>query len=134
MSAALYIALEARDAGVSNAVNGKALSRAEGDLTVLASQLGIRPLMDFFSMSAADYEAMVEHNSIAAVADLRPHEERWFLADEGLQTIRALIAHLQAHPAAFPKVGAVLSDLEDFAHILDEARKHGVRWHLSVDY
>ncbi len=135
MGAALYIALEAQDAGVDNVVDGKALSRAEGDLTNLARQLGVRPLMDFFSMSTEDFEAMAEeHNTLAGLTGVTPHEEEWFSADEGLTTIRALMAHLQANPDAFPGAAAALSDLEDFAYVLDEAGKRSIRWHLCVDY
>ena len=134
MGAALYIALESPVPGLDNVVDGKALSRAEGDLTVLARQLGVRPLMDFFSMSVEEFEAMAEeHNPLAGLTNVAPHEEEWFPTAEGLTTIRALITHLQANPRAFVGV-LLLSELEDFAYILDEAGKHGIRWHLCVDY
>jgi hypothetical protein len=135
VGAALYIALETMDPAVENVLDGKALSRAEGELAGLARRLGVRPLMEFFSMSPEDFEADVaQFNPFGSEARGPIHEEQWFSAQEGLVTVRALLGHLQAQPQAFPGAEAARSDLEDFAHVLEEAGKRGIRWHLSVDY
>lgn len=135
MGAALYVVLEAQDADVDNVLDGKALSRAEGNLAALAGQLGVKALMDFFSMSREQFEAELEQfNTLAGLADVPRHEEEWFTASEGLTTVRALLNHLQAHPGAFPGSEAAQADLEDLAYVLDEAGKHNIRWHLGVDY
>ena len=135
MGAALYIALETTASAVDNVVDGKALSRAEGELASLARRLGVRPLMEFFSMSPDEYEADVaQFNPLAGIEQVPPFQEDWFTAEEGLATVRALIGHLQAQPAAFSGADAALSDLEAFAYVLEEAGKRGIRWHLCVDY
>ena len=135
VGAALYIALDEPVADLDGTVDGKALSRADSELAKLALQLGVRPLMDFFSMSRKQFEAEAEHfNTLAGLSNVAPHEEEWFTADEGLRTIRALIAHVESNPDALPYSGSVLSDLEAFAYVLEEARKRSIRWHLCVDY
>ncbi len=135
MGAALYIALETNDSAVDNVVDGKALSRAEGELANLARRLGVRPPMEFFSMSPERFEADVAHfNPLAGIEPVPPFQEDWFTAEEGLATVRALIGHLQEHPAAFPGADAAISELEDCACALEEAGKRGIRWHLCVDY
>jgi hypothetical protein len=135
VGAALYIALESRDPAVDNAVDGKALSRAEGELAQIARSVGVRPLMEFFSMSPEDYEAdIAPFNPLGGGTEAPPHEEVWFTAAEGLRTVRALIAHLEAHPRGFQGADAALSDLQDFAYVLEQADQRGIRWHLCVDY
>ena len=135
MGAALYIALENDSAGVENIVDGKALSRAEGELAALAHRLGVRPLMDFFSMSAEEFEEQAEQfNPLAGIPDPPAYREDWFTAEEGLATVRALISHLQANPDAIGHPERVMGDLEDFAQVLEEAGKRSIRWHLCVDY
>ena len=52
MGAALYIALEKEIPGVDTMIDGKMLSRAEKHLAQAAKRLGVRPLMEFFSISA----------------------------------------------------------------------------------
>jgi len=116
VGAALYIALEEPVADVDGTVDGKAISRADSELAKLAQQLGVRPVMDFFSMSRKQFEAEAEQfNTLAGLSSVPPHEEEWFTADEGLRTIRALMAHVESHPDALPHSGSVLSDLEEFA-------------------
>ena len=73
MGAALYIALETNDSAVDNVVDGKALSRAEGELANLARRLGVRPPMEFFSMSPERFEADVAHfNPLAGIEPVPP--------------------------------------------------------------
>ena len=135
MGAALYIVLDRKDPSVENVLDGKALSRTDGELASLARRLGVRPLMEFFSMSAEEFEADVaQFNPFGSGGEVPPHEEQWFAAEEGLVTVRALLGHLRAHPQAFPGSDAALSDLEDCAYVLEAADKRGIRWHLSVDY
>jgi hypothetical protein len=133
MSAAIYIVLARDVPGIDNCASGKALSRAEHVLTPLAHELSVRPLMDFFSMSTEDYAAQAEEFSLPLGSEGPPDEE-WFTADEGLRTVRALLAHVDAHPEAVEAPGRVLDDLRDFADVLEAAREHGTRWHLGVDY
>ena len=104
MGAALYIALETTASAVDNVVDGKALSRAEGELASLARRLGVRPLMEFFSMSPDEYEADVaQFNPLAGIEQVPPFQEDWFTAEEGLATVRALIGHMcRRSPRPFP--------------------------------
>ena len=133
MGAAAYIVLEKQLPGLLNMPDGKALSRADHVLTPLARQIGVKPLMDFFSMAREDYVANAEQFNIPLDPE-GPPEEQWFPAAEGLLTVRSLIRHVEAHPEALEAPGRVLDDLRDFADVLEEAEKNGVRWHLGVDY
>ncbi len=133
MSAALYIILERSEPGFDTYVDGKALSRAEGDLQALARRLGVTPLMDFFSMAPEEMLAEAEEFNTGLTEETVP-EEQWFAATEGLKTVRALLAHLDANQTAIPSASSIANELAGFQHVLEEAENRGIRWHLAVDY
>ena len=86
-------------------------------------------------MSPEDYEAdIAPFNPLGGMGEAPPWQETWFTAGEGLRTVRALIAHLEGHPRSFQGADAALSDLQDFAYVLEQAEQRGIRWHLCVDY
>ena len=140
MSAALFIVLERQISGLDSYVNGKALSWAEESLDGLANQLGVTPLMAFFSIDPAEaaetfaetLAELGEPKDGAAEPSEFPEEE-WFSAEEGLQTVNALLAHFAEHPRAVRDADAVISDLREFQAVLQRAGNEGVRWHLAVD-
>jgi hypothetical protein len=82
MGAALYIALEHPIPDFDPFVNGKALSKTSGQLDAIATELGVRPLMEFFS---ADPEMAAEFLPEGVEAPPRV----WFTAAAGLVTVRA---------------------------------------------
>ena len=60
---------------------------------------------------------------------------QWYPAAEGLQTVRALIAELGHEPQQLGTEGArVLSELTDYARVLEKTNTHGLRWHLAVSW
>jgi hypothetical protein len=138
MGAALYIVLEKDVPGLDPFVNGKALSASEKRLDALAKKLRVSPLMDFFSINPGDALDFIEEEAEAtgeAVGELPlMAAEQWFEAAEGLRTVRALRAHLSANPTALRNTNAVMSDLDEFATVLDKASSQKVRWHLAVDF
>jgi hypothetical protein len=133
MSAALYVVLERRDPAVDTHMNGKALSRAEGELEGLAHVLGVIPLMEFFSMSPDDVLAETDALDVE-VTDEPPLPEAWFPASEGLASARALLLYVTEHPASVPSASAVALDLHELVQVLEAAERHEIRWHLAVDY
>lgn len=126
MSAAFFIVLD-QAVDFDTAVNGKALARAEAALEGVALELGVTPLMDFYSTSP---EALPEEVTTLVVA----FKEEWFTADDGLLTLRVLLAHLAATPLDDVNNGAVIIDLKQFEQVLAQAAAQDVRWHLEVDY
>jgi hypothetical protein len=133
MSAALYIVLEQKEPGLDTYVDGKALSRAEGELQAIAESLQVTPLMNFFSMNPEDLLAELEGLG-ADLPDEVPPAEEWFPAAVGLATVRKLLQHVDAHLDSVPSGHEVANELTGFVHVLEEAEKRGIRWHLAVDY
>ena len=126
MGAALYIALEKKIAGIDTMIDGKMLSRAEGPLEATAKRLGVRPLMEFFSVSADEASDLLGEDA----AGVEIPAAQWFSAEEGLKTVDALVGDADASP----ELRAAKDDLLGCQRVLREAQKHGVRWHLAIDF
>jgi hypothetical protein len=126
MGAALYIVLEKEIPGVDTMIDGKMLSRAEKDLAGAAKRLGVRALMEFFSTSADEVSDLLGED--AAGIEIPPVQ--WFSATEGLKTVQALLGEAESSP----DLKGAKDDLLGCERVLKEAEKHGVRWHLAVDF
>jgi hypothetical protein len=133
MSAALYLVLERAEPGLETYVDGKALSRAEAELSALARSLEVTPLMDFFSINPGELLANVDGLGADLPEDAAPPEE-WFAAAAGLVTVRKLLEHVDADLDSVPSGTEVANELTGFVHLLEEAERRGIRWHLAVDY
>jgi len=131
MGVAFFIVPEREVPGLETFVNGKALARAE-DLDQVAEAAGVRPLMDFFSEDPEEVWALLSDEGSEPPAEgFAPQE--WFPAEEGLATVRSLIAHLETDPSAAPDAAALVEDLREFDRVLGGLAAESVRWHLAVD-
>jgi hypothetical protein len=126
MGTALYIALEEKIPDVDKMIDGKMLSKAEKPLATAAKRLGVRPLMEFSSTSA-DEAADLLGEDVAGIDIPAP---QWFSAEEGLKTVDALLAEAEGSL----ELRAAKEDLLGCQRVLREAQKHGVRWHLAIDF
>jgi hypothetical protein len=126
MGAALYIALEKPLPDVDTMIDGKMLSKAEKQLAKAAKRLGVRLLMDFFSTSANEAADLLGED----VAGMDIPAAQWFSAEEGLRTVDGLLAAVDASP----ELGVAKDDLLGCQRVLKEAKKHGVKWHLAIDF
>jgi hypothetical protein len=60
---------------------------------------------------------------------------QWYFADDGLATVLALVAELQGDPLQLGTEGPqVLSELEEYARVLERTVQAGLRWHLAVSW
>jgi len=124
----LYIVLDAQIPGADIYVNGNSLSKSSDELERIATRLGIRPLMSFFSISNEELSSVVGED--VELGD--PAQERWFAPEEGLCTVNALLGGLAAS-----KLGnddRIAKELQEFIRVLELARANSRRWHLAVDY
>jgi hypothetical protein len=131
LSAALYIILENKIPNLDEFVNGKCLSKELDTLEKLAKELGIKPLMSFYSTNGDDVRSVLGDESPEELGIKIPMEE-WFTAEDGLQTVRALLTHFEKSKSRSSE--KLVSDLREFDHVLSAAQQHQVRWHLAVDF
>jgi hypothetical protein len=132
MGAALYVVPERNVEGFDIFTNGKALARCE-QLDQLAELAGVRPLMEFFSQDAEEFVEFLEAEGVEPAPDAVPAEQ-WFLAEDGLLSVRGILSYLAANPNATPHVPAIIEDLKAFESVLARLGTEGIRWHLAVDF
>ncbi|MFT5499113.1 MAG: hypothetical protein ACI9TH_004528 [Kiritimatiellia bacterium] len=129
MAAAFYIAIENPPEGFEYQVDGQALSRADQTLIPICQELGLAPLMDFFSQDPKELAEMLES---LEPDDMELPAEQWFDAAAGLQVIQGLIAHFKQQSSKAPK--GIVSELKTFLPVLQNAKDLGLRWHLAIDF
>ena len=131
----MYIVVEGEDPGYDIFVNGRALARHEDALERLALKLGVRPLIEFFSADENSMALLIEEGGGNPELMRRLPPPQWYPADDGLATVRALVAELQDDPQQLGTEGSqVLSELLEYAVVLERTMKSGLRWHLAVSW
>ena len=126
----LYIILEKQIPNADIYVNGNFLSKNNDQLGRMAKQLGVRPLMDFFSISSEELSSLVEEYSPKLTK--KDHQENWFTAEEGLQTVKTLLKNLAS--SELGQLDRIEAELQEFSKVLELAKANNLRWHLGVDY
>jgi hypothetical protein len=136
MGAALYIILDAEEPGFETGVDGKILSQNSEALDRFATELGVTPLMSFFSVDPRgnDVRDFFDDEDEIDPELLQPPEVTWFAPEDGLKTVRSLLGHVEGHPQEWHRTDDLISDLRRFEDILSRAADAGHRWHLAVDY
>ena len=135
MAVSMYIVVEGEDPGYNIYVNGRALARYESAVERLALELGVRPLLEFFSADENSMELLIEEG--AGNPDLleRLPPPQWYRPDDGLRTVEALVGSLEADPQQLGSEGPiVLDELREYETVLRKTSERGLRWHLAVSW
>jgi hypothetical protein len=131
----MYIVVEGEDPGYDIFVNGHALAQYEDALEKLALRLGVRPLIDFFSADENSMALLIEEGAGNPELMKKLPPPQWFAPDDGLETVRALVDVLRDDPQQLGTEGPqVLSELLEYARVLERTVKAGLRWHLAVSW
>jgi len=135
MGVALYIVAQKAIKGLDLTVNGKAVGRIdEQTLDTLCDALNVTSLVSFISQDPDELADIMGEDVIDVEGDDELPEEEWFAAQDGLATVRALIAHLGADLSVLADTAMIVEDLRDFERVLAALAEHGVKWHLAVDF
>ncbi len=114
-------------------VNGKLLARKSGFLESVVRKIGVVPLLTFFSVSRSEVNSFLNgHGESVESMGITLPAERWFSAEEGLNTVRGLVSHLEKLEPS--ESDLTISNLKEFERVLEAANQAAVRWHLAVDY
>ena len=131
----MYIVVEGEDPGYDIFVNGRALARHEDALERLALQLGVKPMIEFFSADENSMSLLIEEGGGNPELIRRLPPPQWYAAGDGLATVRALIAALKDDPQQLGTEGPqVLGELEEYERVLERTLRAGLRWHLAVSW
>ena len=131
----MYIVVEGEDPGFDIFVNGRSLARHEDALERLALRLGVRPLIEFFSADENSMSLLIEEGAGNLELMRRLPPPQWYSPEDGLRTVRALLMALDADPQQLGSEGElVLSELLEYAHVLEKTADRKMRWHLAVSW
>jgi hypothetical protein len=112
-------------------VNGNRLAKESDDLARTAKLLGVESLMSFPSISPGELTGLAEDHGFGLRArTLKPPKEKWFSAEDGLDTARKLIYHLESRASA--RANDALGSVNEFEPVLETAHVGG-RWPLAID-
>ena len=131
----MYIVVEGEDPGFNIFVNGRALARHEDAVEKIALDLGVRPLIEFFSADESSMALLIEEG--AGNPDLlkKLPPPQWYRGEDGLPTVLALIAALENDTAQLGTEGAiVLEELREYEIVLRKTAERALRWHLAVSW
>jgi hypothetical protein len=131
----MYIVVEGEDPGFDIYVNGRALARNEDAIEKLSLRVGVKPLLEFFSADENSMALLIEEG--AGDPDLlkRLPPPQWYSPKDGLATVYALVRALEAEPQQLGTEGElVLSELLEYATVLEKSATRSLRWHLAVSW
>lgn len=135
MAASMYIVVEGEDPGFDTFVNGRSLARHEDALEKLALSLGVRPLIEFFSADENSMALLIEEGAGDQELLRKLPPPQWYTPADGLKTVQALLQALRDDPQQLGTEGKqVLSELREYAEVLEKARDREMRWHLAVSW
>lgn len=131
----MYIVVQGEDPGFDTYVNGRSLARHEDALERLALRLGVRPLIEFFSADENSMSLLIEEGAGNQELIRRLPPPQWYSPEDGLATVRALLAALREEPQVLgTEGGQVLSELREYLVVLEKTETRGMRWHLAVSW
>ena len=131
----MYIVVEGEDPGFDIFVNGRSMARHEDALERLALKLGVKPLIEFFSADENSMSLLIEEGAGDKDLIRRLPPPQWYSPAEGLKTVRALVDALQHEPQQLGSEGEqVLSELLEYAVVLEKTLARDLRWHLAVSW
>ena len=135
MAASMYIVVEGEDPGYDIFVNGRSLARNEDSLERLALQLGVRPLIEFFSADENSMSLLIEEGAGNPDLMKRLPPPQWYGPGDGLLTVEALLQTLRQEPQQLGTEGPqVVAELDEYARVLRKTEQAGLRWHLAVSW
>lgn len=135
MAASMYIVVEGEDPGFDIFVNGRALARHESALERLALDIGVRPLLEFFSADEHSMALLIEEGAGNPELLNRLPPPQWFAPENGLATVQALVLELESNPYQLGSEGMmVLAELREYETVLRKAAERACRWHLAVSW
>ena len=135
MAASMYIVVEGDDPGYNIFVNGRTLARYESAVEKLALDLGVKPLLEFFSADENSMALLIQEGGGNPDLLKKLPPPQWYRAEEGLTTLAALISALDADPHQLGSEGPeVLSELREYESVLRKTAERNLRWHLAVSW
>jgi hypothetical protein len=129
MGAGIWPSFRPQVAGIHPQLDGRVLLQCFDELDALALDVGVAEFSAFGNEPVDDQDKDAEEGT-------GEDETRWYDPAEGLRTISALIAALEAPGAADPRSGSpfedIVRELRELERCLTLAARAGARFRLEV--
>ena len=144
MGAAYYVVVNSDDPGFDTTVDGKALSRHQERIDIIAGRFGFNSLDAYCSQSPDDARVQMADlmgledefelplNAEESIRNMPP--EQWFDPQLGLDYAKQIGDHIRENPNSVKDATAVLYDLDTMATVMTDALERKLKWHLQVDF
>jgi hypothetical protein len=131
----MYIVVQGEDPGFDIFVNGHALARNEDALEKLAENLGVKPLLEFFSADQNSMALLLEEGAGDPEWAKTLPPPQWFTPEDGLITICTLLDFLRPSATALGnETAAVIAELDEYERVLRKTSAKRLRWQLAVSW
>lgn len=131
----MYIVVEGEDPGFDIFVNGHALARNEDALEKLALRLNVKPMLEFFSADQNSMALLLEEGAGDPEWAKTLPPPQWFSPEDGLVTIRAMLAYLKDAPTTLgSETEPIINELSEYARVLEKTVQRNLRWQLAVSW
>jgi hypothetical protein len=92
-------------------------------------------MIEFFSADENSMSLLIEEGAGNPELIRRLPPPQWYSPADGLATVRALVSALEDDPQQLGTEGPqVLSELKEYAQVLEKANAASHRWHLAVSW
>jgi hypothetical protein len=114
-----YLVLDKPEPGFDSCFESSLFDNASADLEEVERQLNIKSHFEFFRTPPND--VYVEQ------------ETPWFDAQEGIDWLEVVIAHIRCNPSSVQHSARLADRLKTCQDILRQAKEIGARWHFEMD-
>jgi hypothetical protein len=115
----------------------KTIAKAHEKLAAIAEEIGVTPLSDFVNGAERgdeDFEDIAENEGWSGADYQRGGgDDEWFDANEGLDSIRALMGYIESDPESLKRPKATMEELRTLETALEVALQAGVKFRFEFD-
>jgi hypothetical protein len=115
----------------------RTIAKAQEKLSSIAEEIGVTPLSDFVTgveRGDEDMDDIAENEGWSGADYSRGGgEDEWFDANEGLDTVRALMGYVESDPESLKRPRATMEELRLLETALEAALQAGVKFRFEFD-
>ena len=125
MGVAIYIELD-KEVEFDEYVEGKPLAWVFEEMEEFCKEHGLKAITDYIYQ---DMKEFLDDFDESLIPEQMP---QWYVAQEGIEWVTALIEKLEAEKPAFCTEYTMMT-LEDFLRVFNESKEVNAQWHLAFD-
>ena len=136
MSDSYYINLEQNLDEIDVMPSGKTIAKMIDRIDEITDEIGVTRLGDFVAGGDNDDLSEIAEQEGWDLGGFGASSggASWFDANDGLDSVRALVGYIESDPTTIKRSKSLLEELREFEKVLEIAQTHNVRFRLEADY